>query len=148
MGNSYTAQNTQVAGTCRSPLWESLYGLLSLSGWLCEQRLGQQGAGAPTWPVPSSCNVCCPFAMMRGWSSQGVRILTLTHQPLSPRSAKDMLTNAVFRIFHMQSCPSVNDVSPPTGSPQWKEEGSVFRVCFLDHLLHSHHQVIIRSTQS
>lgn len=27
------------------------------------------------------------------------------------------------------------------------EEGSVFKVCFLDHLLHSRHEVIIRSTQ-
>lgn len=59
-----------------------------------------------------------------------------------------MLTNAVFGMFHMQSCPSVNDGSTPTGSTQWKEEGSVFKVCILDHLLPNRHEVIIRSTQS
>lgn len=59
-----------------------------------------------------------------------------------------MLTNAVFGMFHMQSCPSVNDGSTPTGSTQWKEEGSVFKVCIMDHLLPNLHEVLIRSTQS
>lgn len=70
----------------------------TLVRWLGERGLGAEAAGAPVWPVPSSCSVW--VATMWGWSSHGVAVLMLIPQPPSPWSAEHMLSNSHSRMFH------------------------------------------------